>query len=232
MVARGDLGIEMPAEDVPLIQKRFIDKCLAAAKPVIVATQMLDSMIRNPRPTRAEVSDIANAVIDHTDAIMLSGETASGKYPVEAVRTMTEVVKETEASGYDDLRVNTSLSAKSVNEAVSEVANILSREVKARLILVATLSGNAARIVSRYRPNLPIAATTSDERVFRQLSLSWGVVPFLVPPCGTVEELADRSIGYLKKKALVKKGDHIVIVAGEPVGSTGGVNLVEIKDIT
>jgi pyruvate kinase len=231
MVARGDLGIEMPAEDVPLIQKRLIDKCLAAAKPVIVATQMLDSMIRNPRPTRAEVSDIANAVIDHTDAIMLSGETASGKYPVEAVRTMTEVVKETEASEYDDLPVNMTMATKSVNEAMSEVANILSREVKARLILVATLSGNAARIVSRYRPNLLIAATTSDERVYRQLSLSWGVVPFMVPRCSTVEELADRSIGNLKKKSLVKKGDRIVIVAGEPVGSSRGVNLVEIKDV-
>ncbi|MFH1078368.1 MAG: pyruvate kinase [Patescibacteria group bacterium] len=232
MVARGDLGIEMPAQDVPLIQKRLVDACLGAAKPVIVATQMLDSMIRNPRPTRAEVSDVANAVIDHTDAIMLSGETASGKHPIEAVRTMTEIVRETEASKYDDLPATTDLSAnKSIDEAVSEVANILAHGVKAKVILVGSMSGDTARLISSYRPSLPIYAATSDERVRRQMDLSWGVVPFVLPPCSTVEELVERSIGALKKKRVVKKGDKIIVLAGDPVGTSGNVNLIEIRDI-
>jgi pyruvate kinase len=231
MVARGDLGIEMPAPDVPLIQKRLIDRCLAASKPVIVATQMLDSMIRNPRPTRAEVSDVANAVIDHTDAVMLSGETASGKHPVESVRTMAEIIRETEASAYDDLPVSTDLSAKTTDEAVSEVANILAHGVSAKLILVASMSGDTARLVSGYRPSLPIYAATDDERALHQMNLSWGVVPFKLPRCSSVEELVDRSIGYLKKKRTVKKGDKIIVVAGDPVGASGGVNLLEIRTI-
>ena len=232
MVARGDLGIEMPAEDVPLIQKKLIDKCRAAAKPVIVATQMLDSMIRNPRPTRAEVSDIANAVIDHTDAIMLSGETAGGKYPVESVETMSRVVLETETSAYDDVEPKIAVvEGKPIEEAVSEVANILSRDVGAKLILVASMSGDTGRILSRYRPALPIFVAASSERVRRQLNLSWGIVPFVLPQCATVEELVDRSIGYLKKLKTVKAGDKIIVVAGEPVGVRGGVNLVEIREI-
>ncbi len=232
MVARGDLGIEMPAEEVPLIQKRIIDKCRSAAKPVIVATQMLDSMMRNPRPTRAEVSDVANAVIDHTDAVMLSGETASGKYPVESVETMARIIRETEASKYDDTdderRGNL---APDIEEAVSGVANILARDTKAKLILVASLSGDTGRVVSRYRPELPIVVATDAERVRHQLNLSWGVVPFILPRCNTVEELVDRSIGYLKRAKMVKKGETIIVVAGEPVGSSGGVNLVEIKTV-
>ncbi len=232
MVARGDLGIEMPAEEVPLIQKRIIDKCRSAAKPVIVATQMLDSMIRNPRPTRAEVSDVANAVIDHTDAVMLSGETASGKYPVETVETMARIVRETEASKYDntDDERRGSLPAD-IEEAVSGVANILARDTRAKLVLVASLSGDTGRVVSRYRPELPIVVSTDSERVRHQLNLSWGVMPFILPRCNTVEELVDRSIGYLKRDKMVKKGDTIIVVAGEPVGSSGGVNLVEIKTI-
>jgi pyruvate kinase len=232
MVARGDLGIEMPAEDVPLIQKKLIDKCRAAAKPVIVATQMLDSMIRNPRPTRAEVSDIANAVIDHTDAIMLSGETASGKYPVESVETMCRVVHETETSAYDDVEPKiAAVEGKPIEEAVSEVANILSRDVGAKLILVASMSGDTGRVLSRYRPALPIFVAASSERVRRQLNLSWGIVPFVLPQCATVEELVDRSIGYLKHLKMVTPGDKIIVVAGEPVGVRGGVNLVEIREI-
>lgn len=232
MVARGDLGIEMPAEEVPLIQKMLIDKCRTVAKPVIVATQMLDSMIRNPRPTRAEVSDIANAVIDHTDAIMLSGETASGKYPVESVETMVRVVLETEKSKYDDVVPTVSADArKTTEEAVSEVANILSHDVGAKLILVASMSGETGRIISRYRPNLPILVATNNERVRHQTNLSWGVVPFMLPKCATVEELVDRSVGWLKKEKLTEKGDKVIVVAGEPVGVSGGVNLVEIREI-
>ncbi|HWQ99391.1 MAG TPA: pyruvate kinase [Candidatus Methylomirabilis sp.] len=231
MVARGDLGIEMPGKEVPLIQKRLIDKCREAAKPVIVATQLLDSMIRNPRPTRAEVSDVANAVIDHTDAVMLSGETASGKYPVETVQTMAQIVEETEASKYDDVPPRADVIPKTTDEAISQVANILAHGVKAKLILVGSLSGDTARLVSRYRPELPIHAAVTDERVERQLNLSWGVVPFVLPRCGTVEELVERSIGHLKKRKTVTKGDKIIVVAGDPVGASGVVNLVEIREV-
>lgn len=233
MVARGDLGIEMAAEGVPLIQKRLIEACLEAAKPVIVATQMLDSMIRNPRPTRAEVSDIANAVIDHTDAVMLSGETASGKFPVESVATMAKVILETEASAYDDLAVKAESGPDDTTEdAIGKVANILIRGGKTSLILVGSSSGGMARIVSRHRPEHPIRAATDDERVLRQLNLSWGVKPFILPRCRTVEELVDRSVDLFKREGSVKPGDKIVVVAGEPVGRAGGVNLVEIRDIT
>lgn len=232
MVARGDLGIEMPAEDVPLIQKRLIDDALAAAKPVIVATQMLDSMIRNPRPTRAEVSDVANAVIDHTDAVMLSGETATGKYPVKTVRTMAKIIRQTEASKYDFMPIKQDVISHSTEEAISSVANILAREVKAKVILVASMSGDTGRVVSRYRTELPTYVSTSDARVLHQMNVSWGVVPFLLPRCATVEELVDRSVGHLKKKRIVKKGSKMIIVAGEPVGVSGGVNLVEIRDVT
>ncbi|MFA4955010.1 MAG: pyruvate kinase [Patescibacteria group bacterium] len=231
MVARGDLGIEMPAEEVPLIQKMLIDKCLAAAKPVIVATQMLDSMIRNPRPTRAEVSDVANAVIDHTDAVMLSGETASGKHPVEAVEMMAKIIRETEDSVYDDMEVERFRKRhETTEEAVSEVAKILARDVKAKAILVASMSGDTGRMVSRYRPDMPIYTATDEERVYRQLNLSWGVMPFILPRCNTVEELVDRSMGYLKKKKLIAPQDKIIVVAGEPVGVSGRVNLLEIRE--
>lgn len=231
MVARGDLGIEMPAEEVPLIQKQLIDRCLYASKPVIVATQMLDSMIRNPRPTRAEVSDIANAVIDHTDAIMLSGETANGKFPVESVETMARVVHQTEKSKYDFLPVKQDIMGETTEEAVSEVANILARRIKAKTILVASISGDAGKIVSRYRTELPIYTATNSDRVMRQLNLSWGVIPFVLPSCSTVEELVERSVSELKDRHAVKQGEKIIIVAGEPVGHTGGVNLVEIREI-
>jgi pyruvate kinase len=232
MVARGDLGIEMPAEEVPLIQKRIIDLCRGAAKPVIVATQMLDSMIRNPRPTRAEVSDVANAVIDHTDAVMLSGESASGKFPVEAVATMATIIRETESSAYDD--VEPSCAARftgTTEEAIAQIGSLLAGGVKAKLILVASMSGDTGRLVSRYRPPLPMYVASDSLRVRRQLNLSWGVVPFILPRCRIVEELIDRSVGYLKEEKTVKKGDKIVVIAGEPVGVSGGVNLIELRDI-
>lgn len=233
MVARGDLGIEMRAEEVPLIQKRLIDKCLAAAKPVIVATQMLDSMIRNPRPTRAEVSDIANAVIDHTDAVMLSGETASGKYPLESVQTMAKVIRETESSVYDNMQAGRikKPAKQTTEEAMSEVAKILAQEVEAEGILVASMSGDTGRVVSRHRPEKPIYVATDDDRVQRQLNLSWGVVAFLLPRCRTVEELIERSLSVLKKRHAVHKGDKLIVVAGEPVGVPGRVNLVEIREV-
>ncbi len=232
MVARGDLGIEMPAEDVPLIQKKLIDRSLERSKPVIVATQMLESMVQNPRPTRAEVSDVANAVIDHTDAVMLSAETANGKYPVEAVETMAKIIETTEKSTYDDLTIKEQIKKiRPVEEAVGNMANILARTVDVKLVLVASLSGYTGRLVSRYRPELPILVSTDNERVQRQLNLSWGVVPFVLPTCRSLEELIDRSIGFLKKEKFTKSGDQIIVVAGEPVGRSGVVNLVEIRAI-
>ena len=232
MIARGDLGIEVDAEDVPLLQKKIIDKCLDAAKPVIVATQMLDSMIRKPRPTRAEVSDVANAVIDHTDAVMLSGETASGNYPVGATETMSKIIKKTEDSAYDDLVIEEMIKKiKPTDEAVGRVANILARTVDAKAILVASMSGYAGRIVCRYRPELPVFVSTDSSEVEQQLTLSWGVYPFVLPSCSSIEELVDRSIGFIKKKKFIKRGDKIIIIAGEPVGKSGNINLIEIKEI-
>ncbi len=231
MVARGDLGIEIPAEDVPLVQKHLVDAAREASKPVIVATQMLDSMIRNPRPTRAEVSDVANAVIDHTDAVMLSGETAAGKYPIETVETMARIVRRTEQSHYDDVAAPKIRKFLTEEEAVSNVAAILAKSTDAAAILVASLSGSAGRIVSRYRPELPILVSTNDPRVCRQLSVSWGVVPFVLPTCRSIEELIDRSMIYLLEARQVKKGDDVIVIAGEPVGVSGHINFVEIRRV-
>lgn len=230
MVARGDLGIELPPADVPLHQKKMVDMCLAAAKPVIIATQMLDSMARNPRPTRAEVSDVANAVIDHTDAVMLSAESATGKYPLETVQTMTDIITKTENSEYDDLVLDHLIKTLPIDEAVSQVANVLAASVGAKLILVASMSGYTARIVCRYRPELPIYVTTNNERVQRQLNLSWGVIPFLLPTCNTVEELINSALEYLKNNEAAATGDRIIVIAGDPVGQSG-VNLVEIREV-
>jgi pyruvate kinase len=230
MVARGDLGIEIPAEQVPLVQKEIIEKCRKAGKPVIVATQMLDSMIRNPRPTRAEVSDVANAVIDHTDAVMLSGETANGKYPIEAVSTMAKIVSETEASPFDDVPAGEAPGfIKLVDDAVSDAANLLSRTLKADAILVATTSGNSARAISRFRPELPIIAATVSEFVRRQINLSWAVIPISLPKVNDIDELVNRAVAMIKREKLLKRGDNVVILAGQPVGR--GINFVEVKKI-
>ncbi|OGH84894.1 MAG: pyruvate kinase [Candidatus Magasanikbacteria bacterium RIFOXYC12_FULL_33_11] len=232
MVARGDLGVEIPAEEVPIIQKKLIDVALENAKPVIVATQMLDSMQNNPRPTRAEVSDVANAVIDHTDAVMLSNETASGKYPVETVTMMSKIIKETEKSEYTKLfftqpkdKVN------KVDDTISGLSRIVAEDVNAQLILAASLTGDTGRLISRYRPKFPIAVATSSKIVLHQLNLSWGVVPFELVECKSIEELVERSIAHLREKKAVKEGDKIIVVAGEPVGHAGAVNLLEVREV-
>jgi pyruvate kinase len=232
MVARGDLGLEVAAAEVPLVQKRMIDTANQQAKPVIVATQMLDSMRENRRPTRAEVSDVANAVIDHADCLMLSNETAVGLHPVLVVETMADIIISTEKSHYDD----TSLpaihkSGASTEVAITELSRILSEEVKAKIILAASLSGETGRLISHVRPSLSILVGTSSARVQRQLNLSWGVVPFILEPCQSIEELVERSIAYIKKHKLAKVGNQMVVVAGEPVGQAGNVNLVEVRQI-
>jgi pyruvate kinase len=234
MVARGDLGVEVPAAEVPLIQKKLIDLALQYARPVIVATQMLDSMQENPRATRAEVSDVANAVIDHTDAVMLSNETATGKYPVETVETMATIIRETEASTYDDLPmvpIKKGEQKKNTDDVVSELSRMLAERVDAAMIMAASLTGETGRLISRYRPELPIFVGTSSKRTEHQLNLSWGVLPFTLLPCDSIEELIQRAFTHLKKARYLKTGDKVVVVAGEPVGSAGHVNLLEIRQV-
>jgi len=232
MVARGDLGVEIPAEEVPIIQKRLIDVALENAKPVIVATQMLDSMQNNPRPTRAEVSDVANAVIDHTDAVMLSNETASGKYPVETVEMMSKIIKETEKSEYTELfSKKTKEKSENIDDVISGLSRIVAEDVNADLILAASLSGDTGRLISRYRPKFPIAVATNSKLVSHQLNLSWGILPFELVECKSIEELIERSITNLKEKKIIKSGDRIIVVAGEPVGHAGSVNLLEVREV-
>lgn len=232
MVARGDLGLEMPAAEVPLVQKKIIDRCNVAAKPVIVATQMLDSMQKNRRPSRAEVSDVANAVIDHADALMLSNETASGLHPSLVVETMSDIIKTTEKSVYDDtnLPVMRKTSVR-VDLAITELSRTLAEEVHAKMILAASISGETGRLISHVRPTLSVLVATNTVRVQRQLSLSWGIKPFILPPCHSIEELLERSTDYIKSNKLAKKGDLMIVVAGEPVGQAGHVNLVEVREI-
>ncbi|MBU1896070.1 pyruvate kinase [Patescibacteria group bacterium] len=232
MIARGDLGIETPASGVPLLQKRLIDLALDAAKPVIVATQMLDSMQNNPRPTRAEVSDVAGAVVDHTDAVMLSNETATGQYPTETVATMADIIREAEKSVYDDLPLRKNKGKKQkIDTVISQMSRVVAEDVGAKIILAASISGETGRLISRYRPELPVVVATNTDRVQQQLNLSWGLVPFILPPCKTIEELVERSMIYLKKQKIVKTSDKIIVVAGEPVGQAGHVNLLEVREV-
>ncbi len=232
MVARGDLGIEIPAKKVPLVQKNLINLALDKEKPVIVATQMLESMQHNPRPTRAEVSDIANAVIDHADAVMLSGETASGEYPVESVQTMSDIVQETESSVYDDMPLRKhDAKTNKIDDIISGLSRVLAERVEAKVILAASQSGDTGRLLSSYRPELPLMIGTHHKKVQRQLNLSWGVYPFLLEPCNSIEELIERSIIFLKKEKIAAGGDKIIVVAGEPVGEVGHVNLLEVREV-
>lgn len=230
MVARGDLGLETLEAGVPVIQKTIIAKALTLGKPVIVATQMLDSMQHNRIPTRAEVSDVANAVIDHTDAVMLSNESASGDYPVLTVKTMAEIVCTTEASPFDDLPAPTPIKESDLS-AITELSRPLSFEVGSKLIVADSISGETARLIVRVRPQVPILVATNSLRVQRQLNLSWGVLPFIIPRVRHVEDFIKKSIAYIKSKKLAKKGDKIVVVAGDPIGQENKVNLVEVREV-
>jgi pyruvate kinase len=232
MVARGDLGIEMPIEKLPIIQKEIIQKCLIAAKPVITATQMLLSMVENPQPTRAETSDVANAVIDHTDAVMLSQESAVGKFPVETVQTMSNIIKDAEQSSYDDINVyDHKEEIMPIDVAISLAGSTLARDVKAKAILVVTISGDTARMVSRHRPELPIIVTAESEKVRRQLALSWGIIPYVLPKCNNIDELIEEAVELSLQKKIVEKGDKIIIIGGQPVGQKGNANLIKIHQV-
>lgn len=233
MVARGDLGVETRTEVMPLVQKEIIRKANITGKPVITATQMLDSMIRNPRPTRAEVTDVANAIIDGSDAIMLSGETAAGSYPVEAVKVMSEIAVSTENS--KDFKDSTKVRATWVDgyttSSISHATKDLSEQLGASAILTATTTGSTSRAVSRLRPNMQIIAATYDESVMRKLALSWGVYPVISEMCDSTDEVIDKSIKAALEKNLVKEGDLIVITAGVPAGIGGTTNLIKVHTI-
>ena len=225
MVARGDLGIEIPTEEIPVVQKLMIKKCNEAGKPVITATQMLDSMIRNPRPTRAEVTDVANAIYDGTDAIMLSGETAAGKYPVEAVKTMATIAKRAEETMRNRrTKINKS---KNVTDAISYATCTTAMDLDARAILSSTASGHTARMVSKFRPDCPIIATTSDESVRRQLSLTWGVLPVMRNKSANTDQVIVNSIEAAKTAEYVNENDIVVITAG----GSETTNLIKVETV-
>ncbi len=232
MVARGDLGVEMGPEKVPLWQKRIIEEANKRSKIVITATQMLESMITHPRPTRAEASDVANAVLDATDALMLSGETASGAYPTEAVRTMARIIEEIERSEY--YRANTVVPdiqlAVSAN-AIAHAAVTAAKAMKLRTIVAVSDSGGAARLVSEYRPEANIICLTTNEVSFRRLALVWGVTPVLIGPAATTEELLDRVEAVLIEKNLARPNENVLITMAVPVGSGLQTNVLKIHEI-
>ncbi|MBU2702499.1 pyruvate kinase [Sporomusaceae bacterium BoRhaA] len=230
MVARGDLGVEIPAEEVPIIQKMLIQKCNKAGKPVITATQMLESMMNNPRPTRAEASDIANAIYDGTDCIMLSGESASGKYPVEAVQMMAKIAIRTESS----LEYKTMLSgrelaqAQTTTDAISHATVQVAYGLQAAAIITATETGYTARMVSKYRPQAVVVAVTPNERTLRRLLLYWGVCPLLGPSSKDTDQMVNNAVSRAVSNQLVKDGDLVVITAGVPVGTAGTTNMIRV----
>jgi len=238
MVARGDLGVEIPAYEVPIIQKDMIAKSAAAGKNVVTATQMLDSMIRNPRPTRAEVSDVANAVFDGTSCVMLSGETASGKYPIEALETMVKtVIAAEQAIDYwqrfiTNYTLSAAGSAGSINQAISHTCCSTAMDLNADAILAATTSGHTARVISRFRPACPIIALTTSEKVRRQLAISWGVQPYLYGSVDSTDRLFSLCIDTARKEGAIAPGNTVVITAGVPMNERGTTNLIKAQVVS
>lgn len=230
MVARGDLGVEIPAEEVPLVQKHIIKQCIAAGKTVIIATQMLESMIINPRPTRAEVSDVANAIFDGADAIMLSGETAAGKYPVEVVETMARIARRAEdVLPYEDyLREKRFLGTSTVADAISYATCTTAMNLDASAILSATHTGHTARLISKYRPQATIIAATPKPRILQKLTIVWGVNPILIEGSSNTDELFEQSVQAALQCGHIKHGDLVVLTAGIPAGTPGGTNLLKV----
>ncbi|WP_188376770.1 pyruvate kinase [Halobacillus andaensis] len=233
MVARGDLGVEIPPEDVPLVQKQLIRKCNKAGKPVITATQMLDSMQRNPRPTRAEASDVANAIFDGTDAIMLSGETAAGDYPREAVQTMSNIATKTETGlNYKAILDERSKhSDMTITDAISQSVTHTAINLQVNAVVTPTESGHTARMISKYRPQAPIVAITSSERVNRKLSLVWGVYAVMGPQSESTDDMLDVAVDRGLASGIVSRGDRVIITGGVPVGESGTTNLMKVHVI-
>ena len=231
MVARGDMGVEIPLEDVPVLQKQLIQKSYHAGKQVVTATQMLDSMMKNPRPTRAEATDVANAIYDGTSCIMLSGETAAGSYPVEALQTMVRIAEKTEQSIDYIKRFNTrdnSDIAFDVTNAISHAACTTAHDLKARAIITVTKSGITARQLSKFRPDTPIIGCTIHEHVCRQLSLSWGVEPLVISEEKDTDALFERAVDAAEQAGAVRSGDLVVITAGMPLGVSGTTNMMKV----
>ena len=230
MVARGDLGVEIDFTELPGIQKSVIDRSFSFGKPIVTATQMLDSMMVNPRPTRAEISDVANAIYDGTSAIMLSGETAAGAYPVEALKTMSAIAERTENEPhYRDERFKDAAHGQiSVSDATAHAACLTARDVNAAAIVTVSESGNTARLLSKYRPTQPIIACVMDEQVQRQLSLSWGITSLLMGPAKSTDELIEMSTALAEKNGYLHNGELAVVTAGVPVGVSGTTNMIKI----
>ena len=230
MVARGDLGVEIPYVELPNIQKYIITQCRIHGKRVITATEMLESMIHNPRPTRAEISDVANAVYDGTSAVMLSGETAAGNYPVESVNAMARIVEHAEEH-IEYIQTIDNFEIRTASEALSHSAATLAKDLKASAIVVCTRTGNTARKVSRFRPNINIIGITTDIHAYRQLALSWGVLPAITDEYSSIDILFYFAKQIAKNSGLVKKGDTIVITGGTPNGKSGNSNLINVETI-
>ena len=231
MVARGDMGVEMPLEDVPVMQKMIIKKVLDAGKVVITATQMLDSMMKHPRPTRAESTDVANAIYDGTSAIMLSGETAAGMYPVEALKTMVRIAMRTEQdiNYWQRLRTRHTLSNPDMTNAISHATCTMAEDLNAAAIITVTKSGRTARMVSKYRPATPIICGCLTEKVYRQTGLSWGVLPLLLEKKDNAQDLFDYAVDATEKAGFISKGDVVVLTAGVPLGVSGTTNLIKVQ---
>ena len=233
MVARGDLGVEIDFTELPGIQKSVIDRSLSFGKPIVTATQMLDSMMVNPRPTRAEISDVANAIYDGTSAIMLSGETAAGAYPVEALKTMSAIAERTENEVHyrDNRLVDASNGQISVSDATAHAACLTAKDVNASAIVTVSESGNTARLLSKYRPAQPIIACVMNEQVQRQLAISWGITPLMMPLAHSTDELIEMSTSLAKENGYLHDGELAVVTAGVPVGVSGTTNMIKIHMI-
>ena len=227
MVARGDLGVEIDFTELPGIQKSVIDRSFSFGKPIVTATQMLDSMMINPRPTRAEISDVANAIYDGTSAIMLSGETAAGDYPVEALKTMSAIAERTENEEHYRPQRHAEIQI-SVSDATAHAACLTAKDVNAAAIVTVSESGNTARLLSKYRPKQPIIACVMDEQVQRQLSLSWGITSLLMGPAHSTDELIEMSTALAEKNGYLHNGELAVVTAGVPVGVSGTTNMIKI----
>ena len=227
MVARGDLGVEIDFTELPGIQKDIIDRSFSFGKPIVTATQMLDSMMVNPRPTRAEISDVANAIYDGTSAIMLSGETAAGDYPVEALKTMSAIAERTENEEHYRPQRHAEIQI-SVSDATAHAACLTAKDVNAAAIVTVSESGNTARLLSKYRPKQPIIACVMDEQVQRQLSLSWGITSLLMGPAHSTDELIEMSTALAEKNGYLHNGELAVVTAGVPVGVSGTTNMIKI----
>jgi pyruvate kinase len=233
MVARGDMGVEVNTEDIPLLQKKIIKMCNRVSIPVITATQMLDSMINNPRPTRAETTDIANAILDGTDAIMLSNETAVGKYPIEAVKIMSKIAQKADMELIKNFSLNyTSLQLYTISGSISMASTYISQSLKASAIITATFSGSSARKISRFRPPSIIIAATPELSTLRQMTLVWGVYPILVPPANDTDSMIKNVVDISKKDGFITDGDIVVITTGVPIGVAGTTNIIKVEVVT